>query len=216
MKQFPAPWNLTGKGYIFILKNKKKQKIEDIHIPDILKSKFCGGFGMLMLVEYLESNVGPYNEILYIPGKFFINGKKKYSITKIFVSSEASVEWGRKNWAIPKEFAEIDFKSLSKNTEEISVKTNGNEFFKTELKKIPIFFPVHTAFFPVPLAQIAGDEIFYTKFTGYGIGYFIKTKRLEILNEYFPNVSINDIIACIKIEKFKITFPVADVKTGII
>jgi acetoacetate decarboxylase len=54
------------------------------------------------------SGVGPYQELLFIPGLFHIDGRYTFSISKIYVSTEASVRSGIENWAIPKELA--DFK----------------------------------------------------------------------------------------------------------
>jgi acetoacetate decarboxylase len=53
------------------------------------------------------SGVGPYKELLFIPGVFHINGRYTYSISKIYVSTEASVRSGIENWAIPKEVADF-------------------------------------------------------------------------------------------------------------
>ena len=42
-----------------------------------------------------SSPIGPYKELIFIPGQF---GKKKFqSITRILVSSEASTDQSRKN-----------------------------------------------------------------------------------------------------------------------
>lgn len=53
------------------------------------------------------SGVGPYRELLFIPGAFHINGRYTFSIPKIYVSTETSVNSGIKNWGIPKEVADF-------------------------------------------------------------------------------------------------------------
>lgn len=83
---FPAPWNLTGSGLILVLR----------------------GLRVLMVVDYQSSNCGPYQELLYIPGKAHIGGQRRYTISDIYVSAMASVVNGRANWGIPKVLA--DFK----------------------------------------------------------------------------------------------------------
>jgi hypothetical protein len=57
-----------------------------------------------MLLKYSSSNAGPYNELAYLPGKFK-PGKCRspvFSIQRIWVDSEASVQGGRINWGLPK------------------------------------------------------------------------------------------------------------------
>jgi hypothetical protein len=65
-------------------------------------ASFKGGVGAVMLVHYEKADCGPYDELLYIPGFFEHNGKNYMRITKIYVSTKESVEWGRRNWAIQK------------------------------------------------------------------------------------------------------------------
>ena len=76
VKTYPAPWNLRGKGYIFLYKFKKDFVAQSGNVPAFLDGAFAGGFGSVMLVDYGESNAGPYGELLFIPGKFRFGGKK--------------------------------------------------------------------------------------------------------------------------------------------
>ncbi|KAE8365067.1 hypothetical protein BDV27DRAFT_127494 [Aspergillus caelatus] len=75
--------------------------------------KFEGGFSLCMIVRYLESPVGPYDEILWAPGLFqdprHGESVKRYRITRIYVSSVDSVYNGRRNWNIPKTLANFEF-----------------------------------------------------------------------------------------------------------
>lgn len=212
IQEYPAPWDLTGKGYIFIIKNRKKSFRNENFTDGFFNTLYCGGWGLMMLVEYSESNAGPYNELLYIPGKFKFGNRKKYSITKIYVSSSISVEWGRKNWAIPKEIANINFTEVEKNYENVNASINGKNFFSILLRKLRIPFPVHTSFFPVPLIQIDEEHknIFYTKFKGKGVGYPVIVRDIEINSDYFPEISKKQILLGIKVENFKITFPIPE------
>ena len=74
VKAYPAPWNLHGKGYIFLYKFKKDFVAQSGNVPAFLDGAFVGGFGSMMLVDYEESNAGPYGELLFIPGKFRFGG----------------------------------------------------------------------------------------------------------------------------------------------
>ena len=109
IKKYPAPWDLKGKGYIFLYKFNKKFVEQSGKVPEFLKDSFTGGFGSVMLVNYKQSNAGPYGELLFIPGKFKFNNKKLDNISKIYVSTMESVVNGRLNWGIPKEKADFSF-----------------------------------------------------------------------------------------------------------
>jgi hypothetical protein len=57
-----------------------------------------------MLLKYSSSNVGPYNELVYIPGKYKPGkcSSPVFSVQRIWVDSEASVQGGRINWGLLK------------------------------------------------------------------------------------------------------------------
>ncbi|KAL7415117.1 hypothetical protein BDY24DRAFT_440065 [Mrakia frigida] len=119
------PWILKGQLWTFPpLFGKGKLDLpagtypegDELHVSD--KEKFAGGLGMLMLVRYSETPVGPYDELVYIPGNFtspsFPSSSKSLRslrITGIYVSTQASVDAGRFNWNIPKHLAHFSFSS---------------------------------------------------------------------------------------------------------
>ncbi|KAE8335185.1 hypothetical protein BDV24DRAFT_169450 [Aspergillus arachidicola] len=63
-----------------------------------------GGLQICVLVEYLDSPVGRYYELLWIPGAFNLpkSGKQTYRATRVYVSSRHSVYNGQKYWNVPK------------------------------------------------------------------------------------------------------------------
>jgi len=209
---FPAPWKLSGKGYLVLFKFSKDEIAADKFLSDFFKENFVGGFASLMIVEYQHSNAGPYNEILLIPGKFKYNGKRKNTISKIYVSTQSSVDNGIRNWAIPKELADIKFTKIGHLSEKVTAQIDGNEFFSAEFRKFRFPFPVHTAFFPFPLVQFMNDKVYFTKFSGKGIGYPVKLKSIKTDSLYFPDLSKKKIIAAITIDPFRICFPEAEIK----
>ncbi|THV01893.1 hypothetical protein K435DRAFT_775896 [Dendrothele bispora CBS 962.96] len=111
----PAPWKLKGHSWSFILPALKK----NTSFPsgwaapfqaDVLGStgEFVGGVGAVILFRYTESPVGPYDELMYLPGKWkYTDGSVCTRITRIYVSSKASTENGRRNWNIPKVTADF-------------------------------------------------------------------------------------------------------------
>jgi len=208
-KYYPAPWTLSGKGYILLYKFPKTFVEEKTSLPEFLKGHFAGGFGALMLVDYTSSDAGPYGELLLIPGKFKHEGKKLNTISNIYVSTMASVINGRKNWGIPKELADFSFQSTDRNTETVSVFSGENMVAEFTLKSGKLSFPVTTKLLPLPLVQYHEGKYYYTTFQGKGTGKFAELEDVRINPQFFPDISGYRPLSAIKVEPFKITFPVA-------
>ncbi|KAL6233261.1 hypothetical protein BDW75DRAFT_194361 [Aspergillus navahoensis] len=72
----------------------------------------------VMIIRYEDTDVGPYDELIFIPGRA-VNpntGKKEFRISNIYVSTDASVWNGRRNWNIPKHRARFEFTSVGTDT----------------------------------------------------------------------------------------------------
>jgi len=226
IKEYPAPWKLNGKGYILLYKFSKNEIKNFPFIDDEVKNNFKGGFGTIMIVDYFNSNAGPYGELLFIPGKFhlkfnFQNNSKnkllkkriiKYRINKIYVSTIESVNNGIKNWQIPKEIANFYFKKEENNKKEIiEIKKDNDIILKAKIKSYILKFPVNTKILPFPLAQRNEYKIYFTNFRGKGLGSFAKIEELYINEKYFPDISYKNPLLVIKVEPFEIIFPEAKI-----
>lgn len=212
VKAYPAPWNLHGKGYIFIYKFKKDFVEKSGNVPEFLKGSFKGGFGSVMLVDYETSDAGPYGELLFIPGKFAFGGKKLDTISKIYVSTMESVVNGRANWGIPKEKADFSFEKISEKEEKATVSVNGKTAAEFTLKTKKLSFPVSTKLLPFPLVEEYEGKRYFTNFSGSGKGRFAKIVDMKIDPDLFPDVSACKPIAVIRVAPFDITFPKAEVE----
>ncbi|MCQ2513430.1 MAG: acetoacetate decarboxylase family protein [Lachnospiraceae bacterium] len=210
MKSYPAPWNLNGKGYIFIYKFREDFVNRHGNVPEFLKEKFAGGFGSVMLVDYENSDAGPYGELLFIPGKFRFEGKKLDTISRIYVSTMESVINGRANWGIPKDKAEFSFEQISENTEKATISVDGTLAAEFTLRTGKLAFPVSTKLLPFPLVQEYEGKRFFTNFFGKGTGHLAKLIDVKIHSELFPDISLCRPIAVIQVEPFNITFPKAE------
>ena len=200
----PSPWTLNGEGIILIYRFKKSFIEEKGHLPEQLKGKFQGGFGYVMLVNYKESPVGPYRELLFIPGKFQKNGLQ--SITRIYVDSEASTQNGRNNWGIPKETLPFTWKS-EKGADLITLTNRTKEIFSAEITHSGLSFPVSTALLPLRLGQALDKVNFLTKPSGFGWGKLAKIKQLDLDPEFFPDIRSVKPLLAIKVNPFTIQFP---------
>ncbi len=201
----PAPWELYGEGIILIYKFSTEWVESHGQLPVNLKGKFKGGLGYVMLVNYEKSPVGPYHELLIIPGKF--RKSRKQAITKIYVDSEASTQNGRANWGIPKETLPFVWE---KNGEEdlIRIKDGDKTVFSCDVKTWGIPFPTSTSFLPINLEQTLNKTHFLTKPTGNGLAKLAKIKNLIVDPDYFPDISKLKPLLALKIKPFRLTFPV--------
>lgn len=204
LPRIPAPWQLKGEGIIMVYKFSKDWAEKSGHLPDHLKGKFAGGLGYLMLVNYEDSPVGPYHELLLIPGKFSPN--KKQSITKIYVDSEHSTQNGRANWGIPKDTLPFSWKEDHGNTT-IQIKANGKSIFDCSIKSFGIPFPASTHLLPIDLHQLWEGKDFFTKPSGKGWGKLAKVKFKHIDTNFFPDVRDQKLLLAVKINPFQIKFP---------
>ena len=84
IKEYPAPWTLHGKGYIFLYRFKKDFVERSGNIPEYLKDSFIGGFGSVMLVDYESSEAGPY-------GNFFSSPENSASTARSWIRSAKSM-----------------------------------------------------------------------------------------------------------------------------
>lgn len=212
-KSYPAPWTLSGKGYILLYKFSRNFVEEKTNLPSFLKGQFVGGFGAVMLVDYITSNAGPYGELLLIPGKFNHEGKKLNTITNIYVSTMTSVENGRRNWGIPKKLADFSFQSIDSQSEKISIFSGETTIAEFTLSASRLSFPVNTKLLPFPLVQYYEGKYYYTTFEGSGTGRLAKLKDIHINPQLFPDISKFKPIIVIKVEPFKIVFPIAEIKS---
>ncbi len=212
VKTYPAPWALKGKGYILLYRFSKKEIQKDPFLSQKFKDSFLGGFGAVMIVDYQKSNAGPYQELLFIPGNFSYNEQKKKTISKIYVSTKASVTNGIINWAIPKKLAKFTFKDLDTHKETIHVFSEEKEILNIKIKSGRFPFPVHTTLLPFPLVQERNDKAYYTTFSGSGIGYLAKIMNLSVNNDMFPKIIEKKPFLCIKVDPFNIYFPKSTIK----
>lgn len=200
----PPPWRLKGEGFILLYKFSKSfiQEHALLHASQI--DSYTGGLGYVMLVNYEESPVGPYKELLIIPGKF--GAERRQAITKIYVDSEASTQNGRKNWGIPKETVPIIWQKEGKLTK-IGVGSEHDPIWYSEIMtgKIPI--PVSTKLLPIELLQTWEDKQYLTKPAGKGWGKLASLQKIHVNPQGFPNITAKKPLLCVHVHPFEMYFP---------
>lgn len=198
----PAPWTLTGNGYVLLYR--LPHNFASANSPYGLSK---GGLSGVMLVDYHTTPVAPYRELLFIPGRVAYPGKTGYSISKIYVSTMASVIGGQANWGIPKEQADFEWQTAKDSTDEVSVSIEGSPFAKFKLKPFGLRFPITAAILP-PVVQYRERKTFITRLQSQAWGQLARIQEIAIDEELFPPVHQFRPMAAIKVHDFKMVFPV--------
>lgn len=205
------PWTLKGDGYIIVTKSRTTTNVADAAIPESLRDSYVNDINIMMLVDYQESPVGPYGELLYMPGNFrFADGKRHFSITKIFVDSQQSLEDGRRNWGIPKELAAFSFEETGRNHEFVTLSNDAGVFAEMEFNAFGPSFPVNT-FWIAPLfrtlGQVLDDTTFVFTLAGEGRARLAHFEPIYFDAAIFPDMTERHVIAAFRVEDFTLVFP---------
>jgi hypothetical protein len=117
----PAPWNLKGTIYSFMMyistadAKRLSEEKSFLYAPleahsDFANGKPVGGLGMVQVIRHHKSPVGSYDELVMLPGNFEyeveiegkdgnnkLEKKKNLRVTRIYVSQEKTCWNGRKS-----------------------------------------------------------------------------------------------------------------------
>jgi hypothetical protein len=157
---------------------------------------------LLCAVEYSGSPVGPYNEVfsLVAPAS---GGLNRGEVTHMYVDSEESTYWGRRNWAVPKQMSEIDLRwSACRISGELMVA--GTPACRIELSPrgrfsaMPAILPRGVA----KISQPAGAHRLLTGLAGTGRVSLCRVRRVETFQHAMPARSLFFPIAGFVVHRF--------------
>lgn len=134
----PPPWTLRGRGLLALYAPAPGTP-----------------FGALMLLRYIESSVGPYDELLWLTAPAARPAGPRPQVQSIVVSTPESVEWGRRNWGIPKRLAGFEWEGGWERGQVRVTDSNGQEVAHLAFRVSGPRLPVTTALVPVPLRTLA-------------------------------------------------------------
>lgn len=212
----PAPWQLEGSGYICLLRCPNELLDEQSFVPDSLRGKRRPSpQALMMFVDYASSPVGPYHELLFIPGSFrFEDGRNHLSISRIFVSSMDSVVNGQRNWGIPKDQAQFDVRYGDGGLDLVTVRYRGKVFADLAFTSWPLPLPFGTGLLPDSWLTLGqhdrGKAFFYQP----SAGGWLRPARLvsaQFDPAVFPAVKPEHVMAAVKVTRFDMTFPEAKI-----
>jgi hypothetical protein len=211
----PAPWSLSGRGLILVYRLPRSWLLAHGHIPAHLESRFVGGLSALMLVDYATSNCGAYRELLFIPGQFRSPGGQFFSISRIYVSNQDSLENGIANWGIPKEFAEFTWHK-DRNLERVKVGDFAEFVFSSRPPSAPVrleWLPaawrtlVHPSLTGRNLSPDPSGTNFLTTLSGHGTMRQARLHSARANDQFFPNLEHLRPQLAVLAEPFNLVFP---------
>lgn len=115
----PPPWGCKATAYVLAFYNSPSSGLPRDIVYDPVEAEassfsspehagtYRGGLCMAQVLRYTDTPVGSYDELAILPGYFDGAGseggkRKDLRITGIWVSQEATLMNGRRNWNIPK------------------------------------------------------------------------------------------------------------------
>lgn len=161
----PAPWTLTGRALVVLYPSTPARARRNTPAGP---GTPLGGLSALVLVDYASSAVGPYGELIAIPGLVRLGGKIGPSISRIWVTSPASVVSGRANWAIPKNLAKVERRSDGP-LEHWSVSDADGSLIELTHRPYGPRIPVLKPHRPGALLQHAAGRVFATGIAARGV-----------------------------------------------
>lgn len=212
----PAPWLLKGSGYILAIRLPKAFLDQQSFLAGDLKASRRGPLAYVMFVDYQSSDVGPYHELLYIPGSLQFRRARHLTISRIYVSSWESVVNGQRNWGIPKDYCDFAVSYGKDDIDEVKLSLNGHVFAELKFRKKLFGLPFNGKLVPKKLRtltqQFKGHEFTYIPEAR---GYIQPATLLEAHfdSEYFPDISQGKVVACVKVQDFQMIFPVSEITT---
>jgi hypothetical protein len=201
------PWSLTGSAYILFL-----------HMPASLHQQFKeykSSLSMCMLVQYDTSPVGPYDELIFIPGLRKYNQKWYWSVSHMLVSSEASVINGRENWGFPKQLAQFT-RQKDQGKESVIITEDQHSIAEFHLQSFGPSVPFNSRFFPQTFFKIMqpyNGKNYYVTPQAQMSANLARPQSLKINERFFPNIASMRNLFTLYLRQFNLVFPLATIHT---
>ena len=207
-RRAPAPWELRADGYLLLLRS---SELASAHLGDAKPMPWtCAIFA-----DYAASPVGPYRELLFIPGAVKLGRRTLPTVSKIYVSTQASVDNGRANWGMPKELAAFTVERRSARLDHLSMRVTEQIAVDLTLESVGPKLPFATWMLPAPLrtlCQRLDGKTFEVTPSARGRMQWARVKHAWADEAWFPALSPASIVAAIKLSKVTLRFPEATLR----
>lgn len=195
----PPPWRLQGSAYLFLFTFRPWFLRSGGFLPAEAEEGFEGQLGAVVLADYQRSPVGPYRELLFLAGRNLRWRNHRFTVTRAYVSAEASTVNGRENWGIPKQTAEFEVIQEQDGAERVIVLRDG--LAEVDLTVAPargLTFPV--AGLPAPpswrtIVQYRDGGRLETRVGGWGLLRPARLLDFRTLPAAFPDVNDGETVA---------------------
>jgi hypothetical protein len=208
-----APWRLSGNAFLLFYRFNESFLSQSGSLPEALQGRYKGGPGAILLVDYTQSNAGPYQELLFIPGRFQLGRSEGYSVTRIYVSTQISAANGRLNWGLDKRLAHFESEEQDRQ-KTVRVFAGQRLIVEAVLERGRIPFPVWIDVLPARLLQALDGEVYLTRIRGKGKGSLARLKALRVNGRLFPDVTLLRPLAAFAFTDFQLLFPQAKKTQG--
>lgn len=209
----PAPpWELSGHGWVIMFRGEDLVRNQPGLVPAALRARYRAGFGAAVLVRYEDSPVGPYDELMLVPGQFAFGEAHHPSITTSYVSTRASALHGQRNWGIPKQLAEFEVTRPAKRAERFVVRWGGQQVIDVSLRRGWWRVPVSSSLVPEAFRTLAhawDGRILLTDVAAKGWVCRAELEHIECEAELFPDVAPLELAGVVAVPTFHMTFPPA-------
>lgn len=208
----PAPWHLRGRAYWLIY------RFPEPFIREAFGGGVAprGGLGFVGLVDYEHTDVGPYQELMLIPGKASYPGAVDYSVSHIVVDSAASMVNGRRNWGIPKGLADFDWRRMPDGSEHVVARQDEQVMIDIRLRPRGPTLPFSSRLIPGGL-HFSQRDAGQTLRTRFDVRCGLRWAQLlgcETPGKRFPNVSGFRPLAVLHQSRFVIDMAAAQLKAA--
>jgi hypothetical protein len=190
----PPPWTLRGNATVIPFRR-----------------------GLLAFVRYLESEVGPYDELLWLAPFQRSQLGRAHHVAPIFVSSQLSIRSGRANWGLPKQLADFRVSSLDSAAEQVDIHAQGQPLASFIRQRPRGVLPLDASQLPPRsrrLVQLAGGLCFETVPEARGHGQLTSVSRLEINRELLPGARGSRWRPGLYLCDFELRFPAASISAA--
>jgi hypothetical protein len=208
----PPPWRLQGSAYLFLFTFRPWFLRSGGFLPPEAEKGFEGQLGAVVLADYQRSPVGPYRELLFLAGRNLRWRNHRFTVTRAYVSSEASAVNGRENWGIPKQTAEFEVLREKDGAERVIVLRDG--LAEVDLTVAPargLTFPAAGLLAPPSwrtIVQCPDPGRYETRVSGRGLLGPARLLDFRTLPAAFPDVNEGEIEAAFRVRGLRLRLPV--------
>lgn len=230
------PWRLRASGYAVLFAPSRPRRVRAPASSPCGRIRYLGGFGLLLLLDYAQSEVGPYREALYIPGYASIRVKARtaagrdpapsrtapfrrgHSITWIVVSTEDSRNGGIANWGIPKRLGAIlGLPGSSGEKRFLVTGENGDRLLSVEIPQRGVglpplprrSLPLHSLLLPHTLVQSAGSTVYSTRVEASVRLRAARRAKITSYADETAEIAARRVLATFSISNARLRFPPA-------